>query len=154
MDCRSIPDISNAHGIEIAAPFKILTKRYYFSDKTLIHHFFTYPVAKNKVIQKDFQGTEGQQLTPEVRKYYVAEYDGSLFPGIVAQIHCGKSVQVNCLQKATKPAGSTSKWPDKKHEIAYPLSDVKFQINVSKLLPGSARNIVFEVPELNDIWGK
>ena len=27
------------------------------------------------------------------------------------------------------------------------------ETNVPKLLPGSARNIVFEVPKLNDIWG-
>ena len=50
----------------------------------------THPDEKNKVIQKDFQGTEDQQLTPETGKY-----EGSLLPDIVAQIHCRKSAQVN-----------------------------------------------------------
>ena len=107
MDCRSIPDISNVHWTEIPAPLEILTKKHYYSEKTLMHHFFTHLVVKNKVIQKDCQSTKDQQLTGGVGKYYVVEYNGNLFPGIVTEMYCGKSIQVNCLQKLTTPAGST-----------------------------------------------
>lgn len=105
-DCRLIQNISSVHQIEIAAPFEILTKKEYYSEKTLMHHFFNYPVVRNKIIQKDCQGTKDQQCTPEDGKYYVVEYEEGLFPGVVTEIHCGRSVQVNCLQKATTPAGS------------------------------------------------
>ena len=93
------------------------------------------------------------ETSPIVGQYYIVDYEGCLFPGVVTVVNENGSIKVKCLAKAHAPHGSTWKWPGRVDEHDYPVCNLREPIEMPKLLPGGNRNIVFQVPELNSVWG-
>ena len=90
----------------------------------------------------------------KVGSYYIVEYEGSLFPGIIETVNSNNTIQVKCMIKAfLSTQKSTWKWPATPDIHDYPIEDVKQHIVVPNALPGGCRNITFAVPELEHIWG-
>ena len=91
---------------------------------------------------------------PKIGSYYIVEYEGSLFPGIVEAVNSNNTIRVKCMVKAfLSTQKSDWKWPATPDIHDYPIEDMKQPIAVPKVLPGGCRNITFAVPELEHTWG-
>ena len=91
----------------------------------------------------------------KVGSYYIVEYEGGLFPGIVEAVNSNKTFRAKCMVKAFLCTQKSAwEWPATPDIHDYPIEDVKQQIVVPKVLPGRCRNITFAFPELEHIWGQ
>ena len=93
------------------------------------------------------------KTSPIVGQYYIEDYEGSQFLDVVTAVNENGSIKVKCLAKANAPHGSTWKWPRRVNEHDYSEFNLQEPIKVPKLLPGGSRNVVFHVPELNNVRG-
>ena len=89
-----------------------------------------------------------------VGNYIIVLYKGEKSPGVITKINGDTTIVVKCLHKVQLP-GSIWKWPARIDVETYaltPLSDVVQMINTPQVKPGGARNVMFLVPELDDVW--
>ena len=90
-----------------------------------------------------------------VGEFVIVLYEGEKYPGKGMAVHekssprHAKTVTLACLEKADVPGPSKVwKWPTKADQMDYPVCDVVNKIEPPKLLPGSSRNVYFEIPEM------
>lgn len=81
----------------------------------------------------------------------MVEYEKADWPGQIRRIQ-GSRAHVACYQKAHGIPGSTWKWPEKEDLHDYPLTDVKYKIDIPKGVNFTSKAV--RVPELEHIWGK
>ena len=89
-----------------------------------------------------------------VGNYIIVLYKGEKSPGVITKVNGDTTIVVKCLHKVQLP-GSIWKWPARIDVETYaltPLSDVVQMINTPQVKPGGARNVMFLVPELDDVW--
>ena len=121
-----------------------VNKKHNILVETTIHHFiFTLIRSYSNLFSDSRCQTSGSKTWKIFYCWILREH----FSGVMIRSHCDNYVQVNYLQKSITPTWLTWKWPVKGDEVAYPRSGLKFEIKVLNLLPGGARNIVFESPE-------
>ena len=85
--------------------------------------------------------------------HVIIDYEQELFPGKITEVLPNEFVHVSCMETGGSK-GSTWKWPKKDDDNAYPMCDI-LQTNITlNIMPGTARNVEFHVPELDHISGK
>ena len=80
-------------------------------------------------------------------------YEGQEFPGEVTEVVAKDSYRVKCMEKGGG-IGSTWRWPRKSDEQTYARSEIVKKNITMKSLPGTDRVVEYNVPELDDEWGK
>ena len=88
----------------------------------------------------------------QVGNYCVVNYEEELWPGQITKIISSSLIRVKCYEKAV-PAGANWRWLKKTDEQDYHTMDIKHNINTPEDVPGSIRNLVAQIPELDHIWG-
>ena len=88
-----------------------------------------------------------------VHDHVIVSYEKELFPGEIIEVN-GDLFKISCMKKSSTP-GSVWKWPaDKDKDVhVYPRCDIWMKCTL-KVMPGTARNVTFHVPELDRVWGK
>jgi len=147
-DCQAIPNTLKMHRVEVIEPFVVSTKFHYYSSISFKHQFTKKQINEQRLPESKSSPLPMEPLVdaiiPLVGNYYLVDYEGSIFPGLLTCLNSDGSFKIKCLQKAIKPNGSTWKWPDKTDEFDYAISDIKLAIEVPRLLPDGSRNIIFE----------
>lgn len=123
--------------------FEVLIKNNILVETTTHHFIFMLIRSYSNLFSDSRCPTSGSKTWKIFCCWILREH----FSGVMIRSHCDNYVQVNYLQKSITPTRLTWKWPAKRDEVAYPHSGLKFEIIVLNLLPGGARNIVFESPE-------
>ena len=89
----------------------------------------------------------------QVGNYYLVNYEEELWPNQIIKMISSNLIHVKCYEKATAPAGSTWRWPKKNDEQNHHIITHNTYIKTPKDVPGSIRNLVTGIPELDHIWG-
>ena len=104
----------------------------------------------------DDESEEEEEHELEIELKVLVFYEGSLFPGKITELISDTHVKVSCMKMVAGVCSkSLWKWPDpEKADInTYPIPDVRKRNIVMNLQPGTSRNTVFHVPDLDSIWG-
>lgn len=85
--------------------------------------------------------------------YCLVQFEGELWPGQITKENSNNTFRIRCYEKAEAPLGSTWRWPKRTDEQEYRMEEVIKKINTPEDVPGTLRNLVVRIPELEHIWG-
>lgn len=82
-------------------------------------------------------------LEAKIGNYVIIRYEGDLFPGVITSIK-ENEVCVSAMEKC----GAYWKWPDRKDELFYEISEI-VQQKINKPEKISSRREIFRIPEMD-----
>ena len=95
--------------------------------------------------------TPDKKVETQVGNYCLVNYEEELWPGQITKIISRSWIRVKYYKKATAHAGFTWRWPKKTDEQDYHIVGIRHKINTPEDVPGSIRNLVVRIPELDNL---